>query len=117
MKACIKARDIAASGEKVIIWTSFLFNIDMIEEQLLRHNVNQNQVLKIDGSVPKDDDDEGLDFTDTDTSPEEKIISMNTTVAFNKWFNKRFPKEPNLTITPLMETYVKTLSNLNKYFY
>ena len=58
MEACKKARDLAENGEKVIIWTSFLHNIDMIEEQLLRHNVNQNQVLKIDGSVPKDEDDD-----------------------------------------------------------
>ena len=58
LEACKKARDLANSGEKVIIWTSFLHNIAMIEQQLLRHNVNQNQVLKIDGSVPKDDDDD-----------------------------------------------------------
>jgi SNF2 family DNA or RNA helicase len=58
MEACKKAQELAESGEKVIIWTSFLHNIKMIEEQLLKNNVRQNQLLVIDGSVPKDDQDD-----------------------------------------------------------
>jgi hypothetical protein len=72
-------------------------------------------VLDFEKEQPKDEDD-GLDFTDADTSPEKKVIVMNSKKAINKWFNKRFPKTANLIITPLMENYVNTITKHNKYY-
>ena len=40
---------------------------------------------------------------------------MNSKKSFTKWFNKKFPKSPNITITPLMEKYVRTITKHNKY--
>jgi SNF2 family DNA or RNA helicase len=50
-EACKLARNLVESGEKVIIWTSFLHNIDMIIVQLLK----DLQPLHIDGRIPKDE--------------------------------------------------------------
>ena len=58
MEVCKKASEIAASGEKVVIFCSFLWNIKTMQEQLLKHNVSEGQVLKIDGSIPKDDEED-----------------------------------------------------------
>jgi len=73
-------------------------------------------VLDFEKEQPKDDEDDGLDFTDTDTSPEKTVNVMNSKKAFSKWFNKRFPKTANLIVTPLMEHYVKTITKHNKYY-
>ena len=58
MEVCKKAAEIAASGEKVVIFCSFLWNIKTMQEQLLKHNVSEGEVLKIDGSIPKDDEED-----------------------------------------------------------
>ena len=71
--------------------------------------------LDFDNPQPKDDGDDEIDFTDTDTSPEKAINVMNSKKAFSKWFKKKFPKTPNLTTTPLMEHYVTTITKHNKY--
>ena len=51
LEACKLARNLVESGEKVIIWTSFLHNIDMTVFQLLK----DLQPLQIDGRIPKDE--------------------------------------------------------------
>ena len=61
IEVCKKATEIAASGEKVVIFTSFLWNIRMMEEQLLKHNVSAGGVMTIEGSIPKDDEDNPRD--------------------------------------------------------
>ena len=50
-EVCKLARNLVESGEKVIIWTSFLHNIDMSVFQLLE----DLKPLWIDGRIPKDE--------------------------------------------------------------
>ena len=65
----------------------------------------------------KKDDDDDIDFLNPDTSPEMKITMTNSREDYNKWFNKKFPHKPNLTLSPLMENYVRILTKHNKYYY
>lgn len=50
-EAAVKARELLEHGEKVIIWTNFVHNIDMLVQQLLR----DKKPLWVDGRVPKDE--------------------------------------------------------------
>ena len=79
--------------------------------------VKKQADVELDFKQEKDDNEEDdIDFLSPDTSPEEKVNAMNSKSSFNKWFKKKFPKEANLTTTPLMERYVKALTNYNKYY-
>jgi SNF2 family DNA or RNA helicase len=48
------AKDLLKKGEKVIIWTNFVHNVDMLKEQFLK----DEKPLWIYGDVPKDEDSE-----------------------------------------------------------
>lgn len=50
-EAVIKAKELLRKGEKVIIWTNFVHNIDMLVNQLLK----DKKPLWVDGRVPKDE--------------------------------------------------------------
>lgn len=50
-EASLMARQLLKKGEKVILWTNFVHNIDMLKDQLLK-DVNP---LWVDGRVPKDE--------------------------------------------------------------
>ena len=80
--------------------------------------IDKQAEVELDFKKPTDDDkdEDDIDFLNPDTSPEKTINVANSKKAFSKWFNKRFTKKANLTTTPLMEAYVKTITNLNKYY-
>jgi len=61
-------------------------------------------------------DDDDIDFLNPDTEPEKKITMVNSSEAFNKWFHKKFPKQPNLNVSPLMESYVEAINKFHKYY-
>ena len=68
--------------------------------------------------VDKDKTDESdLDFLNPDDDPEKKITLLNSSEAFNKWFHKTFPKQPNLNVSALMEMYVLAINNFHKYYH
>jgi SNF2 family DNA or RNA helicase len=50
-EATRKAKELVSKGEKVIIWTNFVHNIDMLKNQLLK----AEKPLWVDGRVPKDE--------------------------------------------------------------
>ena len=50
-EATRKAKELLKQGEKVIIWTNFVHNIDMLKNQLLA----EHNPLWVDGRVPKDE--------------------------------------------------------------
>jgi len=50
-EATRKAKELISKGEKVIIWTNFVHNIDMLKNQLLK----AENPLWVDGRVPKDE--------------------------------------------------------------
>ena len=80
--------------------------------------IDKQAEVELDFKKPTDDDkdEDDIDFLNPDTSPEKTINVANSKKAFSKWFNKRFPKTGNLTTTPLMEAYVKSITNLHKYY-
>ena len=80
--------------------------------------IDKQAEVELDFKKPTDDDkdEDDIDFLNPDTSPEKTINVANSKKAFSKWFNKRFTKKANLTTTPLMEAYVKSITNLNKYY-
>ena len=74
--------------------------------------------VELDFSLDKDtkeDDDDIIDFLNPDTEPEKKITLVNSSEAFNKWFHKKFPTQPTLNVSSLMENYVLAINQLNKY--
>ena len=87
------------------------------EEQ--KKQIKQQAKVELDFKLEKKDkkDDDDIDFLNPDTSPEMKITMTNSREDYNKWFNKKFPHKPNLTLSPLMENYVRTLTQHNKYYY
>ena len=87
------------------------------EEQ--KKQIKQQAKVELDFDLEKKDkkDDDDIDFLNPDTSPEMKITMTNSRDNYNKWFNKKFPHTPNLNLTPLMENYVRTLTQHNKYYY
>jgi len=108
------------NGKLHLIWDSSLnakirnwFYKDEMNKQI---DKQADVALDFDKPQPKDDGDDEIDFTDTDTSPEKAINVMNSKKAFSKWFKKKFPKTANLTTTPLMEHYVTTITKHNKYY-
>jgi len=80
--------------------------------------IDKQAEVELDFKKPTDDDkdEDDIDFLNPDTSPEKTINVANSKKAFSKWFNKRFPKTGNLTTSPLMEAYVKSITNLQKYY-
>jgi len=74
--------------------------------------------IELDFSASQDDEkeDDDLDFLNPDTEPEQKITLINSTNTYNKWFNKKFPKFPNLNVSPLMEQYVVAIKKFHKYY-
>ena len=80
--------------------------------------IKKQAEVELDFTADKGDkDDDDIDFLNPDSSPEEKITQVNSKETFTKWFNKKFPHKPNLTLSPLMENYVRTLTKHNKYYY
>jgi hypothetical protein len=108
------------NGRLHLIWDAMLN--DKIRFWFYRNErdkqIEKQADVELDFKKPGDDDKEedDIDFLNPDTSPEVKINSMNSKNSFNKWFKKRFPKTANLNTTPLMETYVKTITKHNKYY-
>jgi len=108
------------NGRLHLIWDAMLN--DKMRRWFYRNErdkqIEKQADVELDFKKPTDDDKEedDIDFLNPDTSPEVKINTMNSKNSFNKWFKKKFPKEANLTTTPLMERYVKALTNYNKYY-
>jgi len=113
-------RGVINNGSLHLLWdtniNSKIRNWFYTDEQNKQASKQASVELDFDLDKKDKDTDDEIDFLNPDTEPEKKITLINSRETFNKWFNKKFPKQANLDVSPLMELYVKTISLSHKYY-